>query len=510
MALADLYNQSGTPGPKKTGRLRNLEGMLELLGEEAESLVDILSNIMVIEFGDIKGTLDELVYGQHGGIDESTVFWDGRSEIVGEMVGPYIGAGIKGKWGFSSTQRGLDEAIIPLLKDIKLDLGQTSTYIVPESDDKKAEQSIVLNFDASLNTTALANTVNVYAKDFSLYTDYQVIMPPLDRKSLDFDIVDEDITISFPADIPISFDLEIKVPSYSDPNEIEGSTAYGVNYSINPVPTSITMKDTDVTGLFTNPINQISDFLTGQIPQAIRDAFYRMGLPDELARYVADAVQDFIKSVTDPITGQLKEFADATNQMVEDAVNDFLMPLNKDTDKREANNEIFDLTNSALMLPWNFDDYPRVPNSLSANGQAPITHELIEGTKFADNIIGTAWHDIINGKGGDDTIIAGGGRDLLSGGSGSDIFQFISIDDSGYGKNNRDVITDFNAGDGDKVDLSEIGNDLTFIGDDDFSGSNQVRFLNGKIFVNTTNNKDPELELKLLGVDSLTQDALIL
>ena len=269
------------------------------------------------------------------------------------------------------------------------------------------------------------------------------------------------------------------------------------------------MKDPNVTGLFTDPINQISDTLTGKIPQAIKDALKTL-VGDLIADHIAGAVQNFIKSVTNPITDTLNEFANAANQMVENAVNDFLMPLNKDTDKREANNEIFNLTNSALMLPWNFDDYPRVPNSLSANGQAPITHELIEGTKFADNIIGTAWHDIINGKGGDDTIIAGGGRDFLSGGSGSDIFQFISIDDSGYGKNNRDVITDFNAGDGDKVDLSEIGNDLTFIGDDDFSGSNQVRFSNGKIFVNTTNNKDPELELKLLGVDSLTQDALIL
>ena len=46
MALADLYNQLDAP-VQKTGRLRNLEGTLELLGEEAESLVDILSNIVV-------------------------------------------------------------------------------------------------------------------------------------------------------------------------------------------------------------------------------------------------------------------------------------------------------------------------------------------------------------------------------------------------------------------------------------------------------------------------------
>ena len=71
-----------------------------------------------------------------------------------------------------------------------------------------------------------------------------------------------------------------------------------------------------------------------------------------------------------------------------------------------------------------------------------------------DRLIGGEGNDILFGQGGDDTLIGGAGNDLLYGGSGSDTFVWQK-DDIG-----NDVIKDFNAGEGDRIDLSDLLNDV--------------------------------------------------
>jgi Ca2+-binding RTX toxin-like protein len=94
-----------------------------------------------------------------------------------------------------------------------------------------------------------------------------------------------------------------------------------------------------------------------------------------------------------------------------------------------------------------------------------------------DRVSGFAGADILNGGSGDDVLIGGTGRDTLTGGSGADRFVLESFNESnGAG---RDRILDFEQG-ADKIDLSGIGVDWTFVGSAAFSGAGeQIRFTKG-------------------------------
>jgi Ca2+-binding RTX toxin-like protein len=58
--------------------------------------------------------------------------------------------------------------------------------------------------------------------------------------------------------------------------------------------------------------------------------------------------------------------------------------------------------------------------------------------------------DCLDGGNGSDLLIGGAGNDTLTGGNGADVFKFLS------GANGKDRITDFDARDGDKIDISDV------------------------------------------------------
>ncbi len=70
----------------------------------------------------------------------------------------------------------------------------------------------------------------------------------------------------------------------------------------------------------------------------------------------------------------------------------------------------------------------------------------IKGTGKSEVLNGTSGADTIDGGAGNDTIMGGTGTDYLTGGRGADTFVFG--DRSQY-----DVITDFNAAEGDQIML---------------------------------------------------------
>ncbi|MGE8501468.1 MAG: retention module-containing protein [Pseudomonas sp.] len=85
--------------------------------------------------------------------------------------------------------------------------------------------------------------------------------------------------------------------------------------------------------------------------------------------------------------------------------------------------------------------------------------DLINGSKYSDILnggnghdvlYGNGGHDLLNGGDGNDLLIGGVGNDTLIGGAGADTFMWKSGD---FG---NDVIKDFNAADGDRIDLSEL------------------------------------------------------
>ncbi len=82
-----------------------------------------------------------------------------------------------------------------------------------------------------------------------------------------------------------------------------------------------------------------------------------------------------------------------------------------------------------------------------AAGDTWISIENVAGSNFGDTIIGNVAVNNLNGRGGADRITGFGGNDVMTGGTGNDIF----VIGAGHG---NDIITDFDATSGDRIDLS--------------------------------------------------------
>lgn len=154
------------------------------------------------------------------------------------------------------------------------------------------------------------------------------------------------------------------------------------------------------------------------------------------------------------------------------------------------------------------------------------------GNRADNEITGNAGNNVLAGRNGSDTLSGGRGLDTLEGGAGSDlmrgaagadVFRYARPTDS-MGSS-ADQIRDFVHG-SDRVDLSVLdanagtaGNDsFEFIGGSGFSSdaSGQVRFIynsakdTGTLWASVDADRQPEMVIKLPGVQTLTAADLIL
>lgn len=122
-----------------------------------------------------------------------------------------------------------------------------------------------------------------------------------------------------------------------------------------------------------------------------------------------------------------------------------------------------------------------VKSAVKLNGGAG--DDAYTGGSKADALNGNAGSDILIGGKGNDKLTGGGDADTLSGGAGKDQFIFKAAADSAADA--FDTITDFNGGQGDRLNLKAIDADATksgnqafaFIGTDTFSGTaGELRF----------------------------------
>ena len=81
----------------------------------------------------------------------------------------------------------------------------------------------------------------------------------------------------------------------------------------------------------------------------------------------------------------------------------------------------------------------------------PVSKNVM-GSNFADHLIGNGVDNILYELDGDDILDGGPGQDTMTGGAGADTFV-ISADTLG---SINDIITDFNPGEGDQIDLSAL------------------------------------------------------
>jgi Ca2+-binding RTX toxin-like protein len=141
----------------------------------------------------------------------------------------------------------------------------------------------------------------------------------------------------------------------------------------------------------------------------------------------------------------------------------------------------------------------------------------------SDNTIwGTGLADTINGAAGSDWLFGGAGADTLTGGSGSDIFVLTSLADSGIGNAQRDVISDFFAGD--RIDVSRLDANTGAAGDQAFSFINSAAFSNTagqlRYFVDASSNTImqgdvngdgvADFEIQLTGIHTLLATDMLL
>jgi serralysin len=90
-------------------------------------------------------------------------------------------------------------------------------------------------------------------------------------------------------------------------------------------------------------------------------------------------------------------------------------------------------------------------------------NDRIDGGAGDDTLSGGAGNDRIDGGAGNDAISGGAGRDVLVGGVGADRFVFADLSDRG-----RDRIEDFDAAQGDRIDVSALLDAAGYRGTDPF------------------------------------------
>ncbi|MBA1157513.1 glycoside hydrolase family 113 [Microvirga mediterraneensis] len=129
--------------------------------------------------------------------------------------------------------------------------------------------------------------------------------------------------------------------------------------------------------------------------------------------------------------------------------------------------------------------------NLVLTGSANLTgtgNELanrMTGNDGANLLLGQAGNDTIVGNAGNDTLDGGTGNDVMTGGTGADLFRFAKA-------GGQDTITDFNATQGDLIDLTGTG--ITGIGQLEIggSGSNVVIGLGDGTTITLANSTAPQ------------------
>jgi Ca2+-binding RTX toxin-like protein len=133
-------------------------------------------------------------------------------------------------------------------------------------------------------------------------------------------------------------------------------------------------------------------------------------------------------------------------------------------DSRKANNTIDASTaEGGASITVNLQQQSLVVNDVPGLGRLSFTivnFDDVQGTGRNDTIFGDSQNnrlsgglgnDTLNGGLGNDTLIGGVGNDLLTGGGGADRFVFNSRNEG------IDIITDFNFGQGDRIQVSQGG-----------------------------------------------------
>ncbi|WP_286239357.1 retention module-containing protein [Neptuniibacter halophilus] len=117
-------------------------------------------------------------------------------------------------------------------------------------------------------------------------------------------------------------------------------------------------------------------------------------------------------------------------------------------------------------------------------------------------MVGTSGNDILTGTADDEIFIGGAGNDTLTGGAGADLFIFNAEDLGVAGAPAADQIVDFNAAEGDVIDLADVLADGNSIQGIDNGGHLQIQVLD------TDANVVQTIDVDSVGITTDAADAL--
>jgi Ca2+-binding RTX toxin-like protein len=155
--------------------------------------------------------------------------------------------------------------------------------------------------------------------------------------------------------------------------------------------------------------------------------------------------------------------------------------------------------------------------SAGLDGTGNALANQMEGNAGDNRLEGGDGHDTLNGLEGQDTLVGGSGADRLDGGrgadsliggAGADRFVFRGVAEAA-----GDIIADFSAAQGDRIDLRPIDADPGLAGDQlfhwigatSFAGlPGQLRFAGGTLEGDTDGNGAADFQISLAGVMSLS------
>jgi Ca2+-binding RTX toxin-like protein len=111
--------------------------------------------------------------------------------------------------------------------------------------------------------------------------------------------------------------------------------------------------------------------------------------------------------------------------------------------------------------------------------------ENLTGSGYGDTLTGNSSVNTIDGAAGNDTLAGGAGADQLAGGAGADTFVYYALSDTKTGIGKGDHILDFNAAQGDHIDLSYL-DAITGGTDDGFTFTDHFSHSSGELIVTVT------------------------
>jgi Ca2+-binding RTX toxin-like protein len=125
------------------------------------------------------------------------------------------------------------------------------------------------------------------------------------------------------------------------------------------------------------------------------------------------------------------------------------------------------ISSVSFTLTTDVDNLTLVGGS-AVNGTGNALANQLVGNGFSNVLIGNQGADTIDGNGGNDTLNGGLQADRLMGGSGADTFVYNDQVESSVARGSIDVIYDFSATEGDRIDLTSIDASTKLAGNQDF------------------------------------------